>query len=735
LGIQLKKLRVWKDVFDQRRFVGSLNYQIIMFSLKDGLYILLIPMSAGLILLGISVDFSANDHTPIHAYQTFEVTVWGDTAEDVSSNAVRIVNLSSRETFAVSTILLKNEGEVIPFKRLKEKSFTLLTIGNPLPTFEKYLNYYTYCSSQHIRLTEDADLEELGFFSPIIVALNHPQENRYEIHALLEKLRKKSEVVLVNFGDYEILKPMADYPAILQAPNSQIQAQEVAAQALFGGVALTRGVPEYIAEDLGLRRNYETEPTRLGYADPEYVGISSDSLMKIDQIIQEGIANYAMPGCQVLVAKSGKVIYNKTFGYHTYDRRRPVRENDLYDLASITKVAATTIASMKLYERGDLSLDSRLADYFEDATYDAVPTKIYDTVPYLSYHIFLDSMKNNPEGVRYVNSDTIRYQDSLMLVGRYVNKSNNRRMSPVFKASMVDLLTHTSGLQASLPISSYQRFINSDLYSNTYDDNYSIPVANRFYLRNNYMDSLWNDTKSLRRRDSARYLYSCVNMILMQRVIDSINNVPINEFVEEEFYANLGMQTMCYNPRERFDPERLVPTASDRWRGQLLCGTVHDPTAALMGGVSGNAGLFSNANDLAILSQMLLNGGTYGGEQYLADSTVDLFTKRVRGHRGLGFDKPPRTTKYIIGESASLASYGHTGFTGTCFWVDPENDLVYIFLSNRIHPSVKNYRINEMRIRQRVHQVVYNAMGVPYRSNPTPIERKRENQTTFVMAP
>ncbi|MCB0836484.1 MAG: serine hydrolase [Bacteroidetes bacterium] len=706
-----------------------------MLSLRDGLYILLIPMLAGLILLGISVDFSDSDYPPIHSYQTFEVTVWGDTTRDFSSNAVRVVNLSSRETFTASTILLKNEGDMIPFKQLRQKSFSVLTIGNPVPAFEKYLNYYTYVSSQHIRLADEADLDELGFFNPIIVALNHPQENRYEIASLLEKLREKSEVVVVNFGDYEILKPLAGYPALLQAPNSQIQAQEVAAQALFGGVALNRGVPEYITTELGLRRNYETTTTRLGYTDPEYVGISSDSLMLIDQIINEGIANYAMPGCQVLIAKGGKVIYNKSFGYHTYDRKRPVRENDLYDLASITKVAATTLASMKLYDEGKLNLDSRLTDYFEDTSYDPAPSKVYDTVPYLSYQIFLDSMKRNPEGARYTNRDTIRYQDSLMLVGRYIHSPNrSKRVSPVFKASMVDLLTHTSGLQASLPITPYQRYINSELYSDTYDDNYSVPVANRFYMRHNYMDSLWNDTKRLR-RDSARYLYSCVNMILMQRVIDSINNRPINEFVEEEFYNGLGMQTMCYNPRERFDPERLVPTASDRWRGQLLCGTVHDPTAALMGGISGNAGLFSNANDLAILSQMLLNGGEYGGERFLSDTTVELFTNRVRGHRGLGFDKPPRTTSYIIGESASLASYGHTGFTGTCFWVDPENDLVYIFLSNRIHPSVKNTRINEMRIRQRVHQVVYNAMGVPYRSNPVPHERRRENQGSFVMAP
>ena len=704
-----------------------------MLSIKDGLYILLIPMLAGLILLGISSDFSFTSQAETNLYQTFEVTVWGDTTESATSNAVPVVNLSSRETMNASTVLLKNEKEIVPFKDLKAKSFSLLTIGTPLPTFEKYLNYYAYVSSQQVRLVEEVNVEELGYFDPIIIALNYPQENKYKIHSLLESLSQKSEIVIVNFGDYEVLKPLTAYPTIIQAPNAQMQAQEVAAQALFGGVGLKRGIPKLITAELGLKRNYETEPTRLGYTEPEYVGISSDSLMKIDEIIGEAIANYAMPGAQILVAKAGKVIYNKSFGYHTYDRKRPVRDNDLYDLASITKVASTTMASMKLYDDGKLDLEKRLADYFQDGSYDPTPTKVYDTVPYTSYMVYVDSMKKNPEGIRFSNRDTIRYQDSLMLVGRWVKTPSKNKVSPVFKASLVDLLTHTSGLQASLPITPYQRYINSELYSNTSDDNYSIPVANRFYMRNNYMDSLWNDTKSLR-RDSARYRYSCVNMILMQRVVDSINNVPINEYVEEEFYTSLGMQTMCYNPRERFDPDRLVPTASDRWRGQLLCGTVHDPTAALMGGISGNAGLFSNANDLAILSQMLLNGGVYGGERFLADTTVELFTNRVRGHRGLGFDKPPRTTSYIIGESASLKSYGHTGFTGTCFWVDPENDLVYIFLSNRIHPSVKNYRINEMRVRQRVHQVVYNALGVPYRA-PIRRERKVEPQTRIVMAP
>lgn len=701
-----------------------------MYSIKEGFYILLIPLAIGLLLLGISVGFPGSPEPDVHMYQTFEVTVWTDSSA-TKNNGVPVVQLSSREAVIASMIMVQNQTETIPFKNLNQKNFHVITVGNPLPAFEKNIRLYTQTSTQQVRMVEEVEMGELSYFNPVIVALNLPQQNRYVIQQFLENIRKQSEVIVVNFGDYEILKPFAGFPTILQAPNSQMTSQEVAAQVLFGGIGTSRSLPEYMAQELGLRKNYSTNQTRLAYSYPEYVGISSDSLAKIDRIIAEGIANFAMPGCQVLVAKGGQVIYNKSFGYHTYERQIPVKDEDIYDLASITKVAATTLATMKLYEDQKLSLDDHLSQYFRDDTYDPVPVKVYDTISYQNYVAFLDSIRRNPEGLMLKKQDTIRYRDSLMLVARWQNAPKGKKSSPVFKISLVDLLTHTSGLQASLPIVPYQRYINSELYSRTYDQNYSVPVANRFYLRNNYLDSLWNDTKRLR-PDSAHYLYSCVNMILMQRVVDSINQKPINEYVEESFYEKLGMQTMCYNPRERFDPERLVPTASDRWRGQVLCGTVHDPTAALMGGVSGNAGLFSNANDLAIMAQMLLNKGQYGGERFFQDTTVERFTQRVRGHRGLGFDKPPRNTNYIIAESASLSTFGHTGFTGTCVWVDPENDLVFIFLSNRIHPSVSNTRINEMRIRQRVHQVVYDAMGIPYRA---PVDRREKEEVEEVKEP
>jgi CubicO group peptidase (beta-lactamase class C family) len=408
-------------------------------------------------------------------------------------------------------------------------------------------------------------------------------------------------------------------------------------------------------------------------------------------------------------------VYHQAFGYHTYERERPVLKNDLYDLASLTKVAATTLASMRLYEEHKLDLRAPLGTYFKDLTFMPSPYKVFDTVARAEAGI--DSLGFITEA--RAETDSVA-QDSFELVGRWVYPEQIPRRSKVFDIPLRNLLTHTSGLQASLPIHTFQGRGTQELYSRSYEQAYTIPVAERLYLRDTYLDSLWNVTKGLH-RDSARYRYSCVNMILMQQAIDSINQRPISEYISETFYQPMGLQTLCYNPRELFEEKRLVPTASDRWRGQILCGTVHDPTAALLGGVSGNAGLFSNANDLAILFQMMLNGGTYGGKRYLADSTIDLFTARQSGHRGFGFDKPPRNSDYLIAPSASAASYGHTGFTGTCVWVDPEHDLVYVFLSNRIHPSVKNYRINEMKIRQRVHQVIYNSLGIPPRFVPRPI--------------
>ncbi len=213
-------------------------------------------------------------------------------------------------------------------------------------------------------------------------------------------------------------------------------------------------------------------------------------------------------------------------------------------------------------------------------------------------------------------------------------------------------------------------------------------------------------------------------MILLQMAMDSITHQSLGQHLNDNFYKPLGLANLQYNPASRVKGERLIPTEYDaHWRKQLLKGHVHDPAAALMGGVAGNAGLFSNANDLAILFQMLLNGGEYGGRRYLNPETVSHFTGRKAGHRGLGFDKPPVNGRYIIARDASKESYGHTGFTGTCVWVDPENELIFIFLSNRIYPDADNWKINQMRIRSRMHQAVYEAL-----EKGNPIDWKKQEE-------
>ncbi|MCI4670983.1 MAG: serine hydrolase [Bacteroidia bacterium] len=676
-----------------------------------------LPLLIGLGMVGLwQLVGLANGAVSINMdqLQNYEFTVWGDSTNLSNPASVRMVQLSELESIRASIMLLQNRSNRIPFNDLEHSNFHLLTLGSRLPYLEEYLNYYAkveVSQAQNLNKLPKIDWESC---SPLIVAINTPSASPSRISQILFELRKKTELVILNFTRPDKLEEVSDFPSIIQVPSSQSVAQMIAAQSLFGGVAINRAAPDKLAERLQLEKSYFTDKIRLGYCEPERVSIPGDSLRKIDEIVAEGMGAYAFPGCQVLIARKGQVIFHKAYGYHTYSRRRPVRRSDLYDIASITKIAATTLAAMKMYEEEKIALDDNLNNFFEDNSYMPTRVKVYDTIAVKEYHALLDSMAMDSTQSFSLSKDTIRYQDTQYLIGRWSRGRGERRdLSPVFDIKVKDLLTHTSGLPATLPIGYYQQQFRAYRVSQSSEGS---------FLPSRYMDSLWNETKSLD-VDSPRYCYSCVNMLLMQRAIDSLNQLSMAEYLPETFYKPLGLQATSYNPMNTYPTYRIIPTASDRWRGQLIHGTVHDPIAAMMGGVSGNAGLFSNANDLAILAQMWLDGGEYGGRRYFQDSTVNKFTRRHYGHRGLGFDKPPRHTEYIVGESASLASYGHTGFTGTCMWVDPEEELVYIFLSNRIYPSVSNSRINEYRIRQRIHQVVYDAIGKEWR---TPPEEKKE---------
>ena len=243
-------------------------------------------------------------------------------------------------------------------------------------------------------------------------------------------------------------------------------------------------------------------------------------------------------------------------------------------------------------------------------------------------------------------------------------------------------------------------------------EEYNIQIANQMYFNRNWVDSLWNNVESLTPKRRGRFRYSDVNFNLIQRFVEQKTNQPLNDYLENNFYKSLNLRRTAYRPLERFDATHIAPTEKDdRWRKQLLRGHVHDESASLLGGVAGSSGLFSNANDLGVLFQMLLNGGDYGEQKYVKESTIQKFTTANYGnHRGLGFVVKGRRGANSLSSSASRKTYGHSGFTGTCVWVDPDNDLIYVFLSNRIHPNKANTKLYRNQVRRRIHDVIYKAL-------------------------
>lgn len=633
--------------------------------------------------------------------------------------------------------LLQAESEPLPLRKLAQRKICLMTMGNPLQEFYKYLNFYAEVDTLGLLYEEENILEALtpvyfGEYNTIILALGDMDLEQVEYKAFfksLQNLETKADVIVVNFNDISHLSFAEGFPSVLQAHNNLALTQSLAAQAIFGGISVTGIMPETVEGDFVAGAGVHTLQNRLAYGIPEDNGIRPETLRPIDGIIEEGLREQAMPGCQLMVVHKGNVIYNKSHGFHTYDSLQSVDYGDLYDIASITKVAATTLASMRLSDEGKINMQAELGRYFQNTRLRVNPSGLKeiryarDTMRLEDFEArqkvaFASSEEEDAEaeGASKPGPRIERYQDSLVII-YYPRELVISSRENVFTLTLEELMTHHSGLPLELPLYPYfhNRRYPHRKYRHFFDtipsSEYAVPVANRMYMKQSLKDSLWKDFMHCKLVQNKNYQYSDMNMILVQTAIDSITGMALDEFLNENFYGSLGLQLLQFNPRPEMPKERIVPTEKDHeWRLQLLRGYVHDPAAALMGGVAGNAGLFSNANDLAVLFQMLLNGGEYGGERYLSQEVIDQYTARIRGHRGLGFDKPPIRGRYNLAPSASRNSYGHTGFTGTCVWVDPEQDLVYVFLSNRVFPSAENHKINQLRIRERVHQVVYNAL-------------------------
>jgi CubicO group peptidase (beta-lactamase class C family) len=382
-----------------------------------------------------------------------------------------------------------------------------------------------------------------------------------------------------------------------------------------------------------------------------------EKLNEIDDIVEEAIREGATPGAVVMVLKDGKIVFNRAFGHHAYDNQVPTQTSDLFDVASVTKIFATTIAAMRLADQGKLDLDATVGTYLSEL-----------------------------------------------------------RSSHPDKAAIKvrDLLTHRAGF---IPYISFYHQIKEGDYSTETSARYPIKVADHYYLdKDFYKNVMWQQMLDSPLKTQGKYVYSDISMYVLKGILERIVQQPLDAYVAEEFYQPLGACSMGFCPLDRFAEERIVPSEDDTYfRKQLLRGYVQDPGAAMAGGVAGHAGLFANANDLAILSQMLLNGGSYNGRQYIRPETVKNFSTRQYedSRRGLGFDCwDPESKKGYPCQLASPATFGHTGFTGTCVWIDPEHRLIYIFLSNRLYPSSNKNKLLKLNIRSRIQDVIYKAMGI-----------------------
>jgi len=553
--------------------------------------------------------------------------------------------------FQNAMTIVKNEMQLLPITLLDHRKIASLSISDTgINSFQNMLSRYASVDPYVIprvfsEQITDSLIRVLSDYDVLILSLQRiggaPRDSfglTKKTYRLLDTLSRRNRCILTIFGNpyaLGMIPSLKNFECIIVTYQDNIHTQKLAAELIFGGFS-SQGKLPVSSGGYQAGSGEKTDKTRFEFVLPEDIGIPSASLVILDSIAIDGIMNRAYPGCEILLAKDGKIFYEKSFGTPRYEDTTRVRTDQLYDLASITKVAATTLAIMKLFDEGKIHLD--------------------------------DSM------------------------GKYL---------PLLKGSdkaglkLRDVMTHQAGLQAWIPF-----------YKKTLQTHADYPP-----------DSIYQAIIHSPLKPGHEYKYSDLGFYLLKLMVERISGKPFDHYMATNFYHPLGLQTMGFNPRTRFPLTRIIPTEYDTlFRKKLVWGDVHDPGAAMLNGISGHAGLFSDAYDLAIIMQMLLQEGSYGGKQYLKPSTVKEFTKvqfpQKGNRRGLGFDKPLHhyDPNGPVCKSASEASFGHSGFTGTYAWADPENNLVYIFLSNRVYPSASNQKLASMNIRTNIHQAVYDLL-------------------------
>lgn len=586
--------------------------------------------------------------------------------------------------------LARNENDLIPISLKENLKLASVSIGKQEENrFQPMLNDYYPVSLFSIEkqpLPEQMKhlLTQLEDYDLVIVSMHNNSmflNRRYgftdESIELIKQIARQNKTILSLFANPYSLAffgdEILDIEAIVIGYQEGPVYEEAIAQIIFGGRTARGQLPVSVGTHFPLNTGISTPDNfRLGFGLPEDININRDCLSEIDSIVQKSIQDKAFPGCQIVIAKDGMVFYNKSFGFHTYEQKSKVENSDLYDLASVTKVVATTAAIMRMLDHNQISLDQTLGHY----------------LPWL----------NN------TNKEHIRIRELM------AHQARLHSWIPFYMETIADGKPHT------------------DFFQSQMSEDFPVEVGYNLYLRRDYRDTIFSRIKESPLNQTSDYKYSDLGFILLAEVVKQQTGMRLDDYVDTYFYKPMGLRNLVFNPLYHFLPSSVIPTENDiQFRNQIIQGHVNDPAAAMLGGVSGHAGLFSNALDLAAFMQMLLQGGTYGGKRYISEQTLHEFTRLQysdnKNRRGLGFDKPSldKDEPGPAAQSASPQSFGHSGFTGTYVWADPAENLVFVFLSNRTYPDPSNRVIIEKNIRTNIQQLVYDA-----------IDKSRSPDTLFV---
>jgi beta-N-acetylhexosaminidase len=480
---------------------------------------------------------------------------------------------------------------------------------------------------------------------------------------LVTQLQQKTKAITFVFGNVYAVKNWCGAKNLVACYEDDSIIQNTAVDLLQGKIAAQGKLPVTVCE--GFKYGTGITFKAPNPVKAEKGNLDAAKLTAIDAIAEDAILKGATPGAVVLVAKEGRIVYHKAYGSNTYDKTEAVNTESIFDMASVTKVCATTISIMRLYDEGKLDLKKKLGDYLP-----------------------------------------------------WVKGSNKENLT------IENILLHQAGLVAYIPF--YKETIDSAgvpkpiFYSAVKNDSFGIRVASNMYMRNDWRDTIYKRILESPLGQPGKYIYSDNDFIFLGKIVEAISGLPLNDYVETAFYRPMGLTTAGFKPTEQYALHRIIPTEKEKqFRLQLLRGDVHDPGAAMFGGVAGHAGLFSNAYDLAMIMQMLLNGGTINGKRFLQEETVNLFTAYNSdiSRRGYGFDKPEKNNRTrpdpYPSLSASPQTFGHTGYTGTCVWADPKYDMLFIFLSNRVNPDGgENTKLLRMNVRTNIQEAIYKAMGL-----------------------